>query len=137
LDTLDGKLRWIKAHFEQGKPVESMSDIGSEIGRNGNPKAIPVVIGIIDADNSYDTIYGLGYFALGFDELGKMTGVRYSAFHDGTGGAVGGRTTRAGSPKKPRIRPFPTCPRRLLARSTSLSLMTWTPLRDELLCCNA
>jgi predicted esterase len=49
----------------------------------GDPRSIPLLIGAIEADNSYDTVYGVGYFGLGFAELGKRTGVRYSPYHDG------------------------------------------------------
>ncbi len=44
----------------------------------GDPRAIPVMIGVIDADNTYDTVYGVGYFG-----LGKLTGVRYDEAHNG------------------------------------------------------
>lgn len=35
------------------------------------------------ADNSYETIYGVGYFGLGFEKLGVMTKVEYCPCHDG------------------------------------------------------
>ena len=41
------------------------------------------MIGVIDADNSYNTVYGAGYFGLGRSKLGKMTRVRYDKSHDG------------------------------------------------------
>ncbi len=49
----------------------------------GDARAIPVLIGAIEADNSYETVYGVGYFGLGFDKIGKLTKVQYSPFHDG------------------------------------------------------
>jgi len=43
-----------------------------------DPKVIPTMIGVIDADNTYDTVYGVGYFG-----LGRLTGVQYDEKHDG------------------------------------------------------
>lgn len=77
LDTLDGKLKRLRKMFEKGQ-LRELSGLAGEIGDQKDPKAIPLMIGIIDADNSYDTVYGVGYFGLGF-----ITGVRYSEFHDG------------------------------------------------------
>jgi RNA polymerase sigma factor (sigma-70 family) len=44
----------------------------------GSPKAIPTMIALIQAENTYTTIYGIGYFG-----LSKMTGVAYDEKHDG------------------------------------------------------
>jgi RNA polymerase sigma factor (sigma-70 family) len=44
----------------------------------GNPKAIPVMIGVIEADDTYNTVYGVGYFG-----LSPLTGVRYDESHKG------------------------------------------------------
>jgi predicted esterase len=44
----------------------------------GDPKAIPPMIAVIEADNTYDTVYGVGHFG-----LGKLTGVKYDDKHDG------------------------------------------------------
>ncbi len=41
------------------------------------------MIGAIDSDNSYETIYGLGYYGLGFFKGVNLTGVEYSPYHDG------------------------------------------------------
>jgi hypothetical protein len=43
-----------------------------------SPKAIPTMIALIEADNTYNTVYGIGYFG-----LGKLTGVAYNEKHDG------------------------------------------------------
>ena len=84
LDTLDGKLAYLREAFEQNqKRTLDLSHIAGEIAEFGDPCTIPFLIGVIDADNSYDTIYGIGYFGLGHGKLGDVTGVRYSAFHDG------------------------------------------------------
>jgi predicted esterase/tRNA A-37 threonylcarbamoyl transferase component Bud32 len=44
----------------------------------GSPRVIPTLIGLIEADNTYNTIYGIGYFG-----LNKLTGVAYDEKHDG------------------------------------------------------
>lgn len=44
----------------------------------GDPAAIPAMIGLIAANPCYDTIYGIGY-----NGLGKLTGVSYDESHDG------------------------------------------------------
>ena len=43
-----------------------------------DPRVIPTMIAVIDADNTYDTVYGVGYFG-----LGRLTGVEYDKAHDG------------------------------------------------------
>jgi predicted esterase len=45
----------------------------------GDPRVIPTLIAVIDADNTYDTLYGVGYFG-----LGRLTGVQYDESHNGT-----------------------------------------------------
>lgn len=50
----------------------------SALGRIGDRRAIPRLIASIDAAPSYDTIYGIGYFA-----LTRLTGVEYEESHDG------------------------------------------------------
>jgi predicted esterase len=83
IPVLKEKLKEIIDEFEKGD-MDQVQRLGQEISRYGNPYAIPTLIGIIDADNSYDTIYGIGYFALGFSiGLGPVTKVKYSPYHDG------------------------------------------------------
>src|SRR6185436_3645188 len=49
----------------------------------GDPAAIPTMIAMIEADGStYDSVYGIGYFGLGYGELGKLTKVKYDEKHD-------------------------------------------------------
>ncbi len=52
--------------------------VGSAIGERDDPKFIPLLIGAIAADNTYHSVYGLGYFG-----LSKLTGVSYDKSHDG------------------------------------------------------
>jgi hypothetical protein len=63
--------------FRNGKSLELFEPAG-EIGRAGHPYAIPTLIGLIEADNSYNTVYGIGYYG-----LGPLTDVNYSRMHDG------------------------------------------------------
>lgn len=63
------------AHKDRSK----LWDIAGRIGNHGDPLAIPLLISLIEADNTYDTVYGIGYFG-----LGKLTGVPYDEKHDGT-----------------------------------------------------
>lgn len=52
--------------------------VADAIAEHGDPSAIPVMIGMIEADDTYKTIYGVGYFG-----LRKLTGVPYDESHDG------------------------------------------------------
>jgi beta-lactamase regulating signal transducer with metallopeptidase domain len=79
LDTLDGKLEWIVKEAKAGNTKQlKLSGIAGEIAKHSEAKAIPVLIGIIETDNTYDTIYGVGYFG-----LSPLTGVKYDSSHDG------------------------------------------------------
>lgn len=52
--------------------------LGMALGQRKDPRAIPTVIGVIEAHNAYESVYGLGYFA-----LTPITGVSYDGTHDG------------------------------------------------------
>ena len=52
--------------------------VAMNLGMTKNLNIIPTVIALIDADNTYQTVYGFGYFA-----LKDVTGVAYSKHHDG------------------------------------------------------
>ncbi|MEZ6021570.1 MAG: sigma-70 family RNA polymerase sigma factor, partial [Planctomycetota bacterium] len=52
-------------------PARALAEIG-------DPSAIPTLIAMIVADDTYATRYGVGYFG-----LGKLTGVEYHESHDG------------------------------------------------------
>lgn len=79
LETTQGIIRQLESELGAGKAAGlELSGIADEMVRQKDPMFIPVLIGAIDADNSYATIYGLGYFG-----LGKLTGVKYSESHNG------------------------------------------------------
>jgi eukaryotic-like serine/threonine-protein kinase len=58
-------------------------NLATTISNTGDARFIPILIGLIESDNTYNTVYGVGYYGLGFSELGKLTQVKYSPFHDG------------------------------------------------------
>ncbi len=80
---VEEQLREIVEEFKKGN-LRQVKKLAHKIGEFRHPYAIPTLIGIIDADNSYDTIYGIGYFALSNSvTLGPVTGVEFSPYHDG------------------------------------------------------
>ncbi len=64
MDTHEG----LKAYLEQELKKDSPSyfGLGYLFSMQQDLRAIPILIGAIDSDNSYETIYGLGYYGLGF-----------------------------------------------------------------------
>ncbi|MGL6194212.1 MAG: hypothetical protein ACRC2T_05260, partial [Thermoguttaceae bacterium] len=84
LETFDGQLEYLKQMFEPKNGVAptfkdyDFYHIAESIAGFNDPAAIPYLIAAIDADNSYATVYGIGYFGLGY-----VTDVKYSPFHDG------------------------------------------------------
>ena len=75
--TLDDLLQRLTRQVRDGDDP-GISNTARWIAEFGNPRAIPTLIGIIDADNSYLTVYGIGWSA-----LNPLTGVRYDATHHG------------------------------------------------------
>ena len=67
----------LEAGVRQQDP-EAMVTAGSEIADRGDPRAIPDLIGILEADNSDDAIYVIGHMA-----LRPLTGVRFDFTHHG------------------------------------------------------
>jgi predicted esterase/HEAT repeat protein len=52
--------------------------IAQRLGEQKDSKAIPTLIAMIEADNTYDTVYGIGYSG-----LAPLTGVKYDEIHTG------------------------------------------------------
>ena len=75
---LDEAMEKMLAAFKSGDGRDAYWQLAQTLGDAQYAFAIPAMIAMIDADNSYDTIYWVGYFG-----LSKITGVRYSPFHDG------------------------------------------------------
>jgi RNA polymerase sigma factor (sigma-70 family) len=78
------------------------------LGSMGDPKAIPTLIGVIDADNTYDTVYGIGYFA-----LTPLTGVDYNENHNGAWWKQWWETNKEKYPADVRDEPIPRLEKKL------------------------
>ena len=76
--TLDDLLDRLQKQIRLDDPP-SVWGTAQSIARLQNPRAIPDLIGILDADNSDQTIYGIGWYA-----LTPLTGVRYDDTHHGS-----------------------------------------------------
>ena len=71
----------LKRGLEENDPLtfsSLVSGAASALAEIDDPKAVPVMIAVIDADNTSGTIYGIGHFG-----LGPLTGVRYDDNHNG------------------------------------------------------
>ncbi|MFA6243180.1 MAG: hypothetical protein WC655_19745, partial [Candidatus Hydrogenedentales bacterium] len=86
-------------------------DQAQALAKLADPTTIPVLIGVIDSDNSYYTVYGIGYFALGYDKLGELTGVRYSPYHDGAWWRRWWDANKSRFPKEAQDIPIPDLPK--------------------------
>ncbi len=60
------------------KNGELIGPIAQGLAELGDVRAIPTMIAAIAADDTYDTVYGVGYFG-----LNQMTGVNYNEKHNG------------------------------------------------------
>lgn len=77
--------------------------IGMAMGDRNDPRVIPTVIGVIAAHNAYDSVYGLGHFA-----LSPVTGVQYEPAHDGAWWRKWWAENRERLPASVRDEPIPT-----------------------------
>ncbi len=75
---IDPIIAWMMRQFATADGRRELSDAADALGEIGDPRVIPTLIAMIEADNTYDTIYGIGYFG-----LGELTGVQYDESHDG------------------------------------------------------
>jgi len=77
------KLAELKSKYDAGE-IRELRQLTSKLSNtyfvqnNPDPSAIPYLIALIDADNSYNTVYSVGQFS-----LRPLTEVEYNAFHDG------------------------------------------------------
>lgn len=74
---VDDLLGVVTRYLDHGKRGSHWFAAGA-LAEIGDPRVIPTLIAVIDADNGYETVYGVGYFG-----LGKLTGVKYDESHDG------------------------------------------------------
>lgn len=94
----------VKASFDTPNGLrENGFMIGMAVGERNDPKNIPLLIGAIAADNTYDSVYGLGYFG-----LSKLTGVPYDKTHDGQWWLTWWSNNKTRFPEGVRNLPIPT-----------------------------
>jgi predicted esterase len=91
---------------------EVIWDIAQALAEIGDPRAIPDMIAAIAHDNTYDTVYGVGYFG-----LGKMTGVRYDESHNGQWWRQWWERERTRFPEPARSSPIPVLDKTKSAQS--------------------
>jgi predicted esterase len=105
-DTLDTLLEELATEVHKnGNRLGKVPSIGRKIAALKNPAAIPTLIGIIDSDNSYKTIYGVGYFS-----LGNLTGVKHDEVHHGRWWKKWWAKNKQRFPKEVQDIPIPTYP---------------------------
>lgn len=68
----------LQAEAKAPAPRRQLWTVAMALAEIGDRSVIPAMIEIIEGDNTYDTVYGVGYFG-----LSKLTGVRYDESHDG------------------------------------------------------
>jgi HEAT repeats/Tetratricopeptide repeat len=76
-ERLDALLESMVSKLEKGETMKLWREVNA-LADLKDPRAIPTMIGVIDADNTYNTVYGVGYFG-----LRRLTGVQYDENHDG------------------------------------------------------
>lgn len=79
-----------------------MFSIAQALAEMNNPEVIPDMIAVIVADDTYDTVYGVGYFG-----LSKLTGVQYAEEHNGAWWVDWWERNRQRFPEAVRSRPIP------------------------------
>lgn len=82
------------------------SDIATALATMGDAAAIPTMIAVIDSNNKYETVYGVGYFG-----LSNLTGVKYDETHDGPWWRDWWEKNKARYPEAVRNQPIPDLPR--------------------------
>jgi poly(3-hydroxybutyrate) depolymerase len=65
-------------YYSTDQAAIALHDVADALGEIGDPRVIPIMIALIDGDDTYRTIYGIGYAG-----LADLTGVRYDESHDG------------------------------------------------------
>ncbi len=79
LESFEGLAALMRDEIRKGKLGHlGLSEIAEAIAETGDPRAIPTLIGVIIADDTYDSTYGVGYFG-----LRHITDVSYDESHDG------------------------------------------------------
>ncbi len=109
MDTHEG----LKAYLEQELKKDSPSyvGLGHLFSMQQDLRGIPILIGAIDSDNSYETIYGLGYYDSVFFK-GRIS-LAWSTVLIMTerGGDGGGKRTKHRFPPEVQAQPIPDYPK--------------------------
>lgn len=89
----------------QDKMNQGTSANGESLAAIGGVAEIPTMIGLIASDNTYNSVYGIGYFG-----LTALTGVPYSPLHDGSWWKLWWDAHRQELPESVRSQTIPTFP---------------------------
>lgn len=92
----------LKQSLGRSEQRANMFMLGQGFAERKDPRHIPLLIGAIAADNTYDTVYGLGYFG-----LRPLTGVSYDKSHDGAWWIAWWEKNKARFPEEVRKLPIP------------------------------
>ncbi|MCP4711554.1 MAG: hypothetical protein GY869_23290 [Planctomycetes bacterium] len=75
LETIEGRLKWLLKWYEEGDQ-ENTSYMARELGESGDPRVVPTLIGLMEADDIYVTRAEFG--------LSELAGVKFNPrAHDG------------------------------------------------------
>jgi predicted esterase len=100
---IDTLLEQMRHALGDPRAESRLSTLANALAKIGDPRVIPDLIAIIAADNSHDTIYGVGYHG-----LGAMTRVQYDESHDGAWWQQWWKKNRLRFPEEVARREIPT-----------------------------
>ena len=92
-------------NYQAGLNAGSLADAAT-LGSLGGAAEIPTMIGLIASDNTYNSVYNIGYFG-----LTPLTGIKYSALHDGNWWKLWWEKRKETLPETIRNTPLPEFPR--------------------------
>ena len=106
---IDLLLDALKESLEQGGTNKGAPVWGAArtLASYDDPRVIPTLIAVIDADNTYDTVYGIGYYG-----LGRLTGVQYHESHNGAWWRQWWEKNKERYPEAVRTLPIPVFPKK-------------------------
>jgi predicted esterase len=99
----------LKESIEQGGTNKGAPVWGAAmtLASYDDPSVIPTLIAFIDADNTYDTTYGIGHYG-----LSSLTGVQYHESHDGAWWRQWWEKNKQRYPEAVRTLPIPLFPKK-------------------------
>ena len=106
---IDLLLDALKESLEQGGTNKGAAVWGPAmtLASYDDPRVIPTLIAFIDADNTYDTVYGIGYYG-----LSRLTGVQYHESHNGAWWRQWWEKNKERYPEAVRTLPIPVFPKK-------------------------